>query len=151
LHITLKFLGDVDVSNVEQLTNAAKAAAASSELFEVAIVAPGAFRKRGKPAVLWLAIDEPSGALAELNSRLEDETAAAGFPREKRAFSPHLTIARIKVPEKNGELIEAHLAAPFEPAKFIVSELLVVRSDLGPSGSTYTTLSRHSLSGHLEI
>ena len=76
---------------------------------------------------------------------LETECAAAGFPHEQRAFRPHLTLARLRSAHGARELAAAHREAPFEPQSFKVSELVVMRSELGPGGSRYTPLSRHRL------
>ena len=76
---------------------------------------------------------------------LETECAADGFPREPRPFKPHLTLARIRSPQGAHELAATHRETPFEPQRFKVSELVVMRSELGPGGSRYTPLSRHTL------
>jgi 2'-5' RNA ligase len=79
-----------------------------------------------------------------LQRRLEDECAAAGFMREPRAFKPHLTLARLRTPKDAHALSDAHRRLPFGPHRFQVSELVVMRSELGPGGSRYTALSRHA-------
>ena len=88
LHLTLKFLGDVPVASVEQLSAAASLATSKVEPFEIVVEGCGAFPPRGQPRVLWIGIDDPSGKLSELNRALEDECANAGFAREPRAFHP---------------------------------------------------------------
>jgi 2'-5' RNA ligase len=145
LHITLKFLGDVEPSRVEALSSAAARAAASLEPFGLTIEEPGAFPPHGQPRVLWLGIVDVSGSLALMHRSLETECAAAGFPRESRAFKPHLTLARVRSPQGARELAAAHRETPFESQRFKVSELVVMRSELGPGGSRYTPLSRHAL------
>jgi 2'-5' RNA ligase len=81
-----------------------------------------------------------------LQRSLEDACAAARFPREPRPFKPHLTIARLRSPQGARELAAAHRETHFEPRSFNVSELVVMHSELGPSGSRYTPASRHPLS-----
>lgn len=145
LHITLKFLGDIETAHVEALSSAAARAAASLEPFELTIEEPGTFPPHGQPRVLWLGIVDPSGRLALMQRALETECAAVGFTRESRAFKPHLTLARVRSPQGARELAAAHRETPFEPQRFEVSELVVMRSELGPGGSRYTPLSRHAL------
>jgi RNA 2',3'-cyclic 3'-phosphodiesterase len=145
IHITLKFLGDVEVSRIEQLSRAAGRAAAHVEPFELTIAGPGAFPPHGPPRVLWLGIEDASGQLSNLQRSLEDECAAAGFQRDSRPFKPHLTLARLRTPHGARELADAHRAASFEPQTFNVSELVLMRSELGPGGSRYTPLSHHAL------
>lgn len=145
LHITLKFLGDIEPARVEDLSGAAARAAASIEPFELTIDTPGTFPSQGQPRVLWLRIGDVSGRLALMQRALEAECAAVGFPREPRPFLPHLTLARVRSPRGTRELAAAHRKTPFEPQRFEVSELVVMRSELGPGGSRYTPLSRHAL------
>lgn len=145
LHITLKFLGEIEQGRVEALQRAAARAAERERGFELGIEGTGAFPPRGLPRVLWLGVRDESGALARLQSSLEDECAIEGFAREKRPFHPHLTIARLRAPEGARALAVLHEQRGFEAAGFAVSKLSVIRSELGPGGSRYTELSRHSL------
>jgi 2'-5' RNA ligase len=145
LHITLKFLGDVESARVEALSSAAARTAASLEPFELTIDEPGTFPSQGQPRVLWLGIVDASGRLAHMQRALEAECAADGFERESRAFRPHLTLARVRSTQGARELAAAHRETPFESQRFRVSELVVMRSELGPGGSRYTPLSRHAL------
>jgi 2'-5' RNA ligase len=145
LHITLKFVGETAPERVEVLSGAATRAAQTIQPFSLALSGAGAFPPRGIPRILWLGIEDDSGALAQLHSRLEDECAAAGFAREKRPFHPHLTLARIRAPQSALELARLHQEIVFEPIKFDVTNLVVMRSELGPGGSRYTLISRHEL------
>lgn len=145
LHITLKFVGEVGAVRVEALSKAAGAAVEGFEPFGLSVEESGTFPPRGAARVLWLGVKGGSGQLARLQRRLEQECEAAGFPAEPRAFKPHLTLARLRTPKDAHALSEAHRHAAFGPCHFQVSELLVIRSQLGPGGSRYTPLSRHSL------
>jgi 2'-5' RNA ligase len=145
LHVTLKFVGEVGAARVEALSRAAGAAAEEFARFELSVEEAGTFPPRGAARVLWLGVKDPSGRLARLQRRLEEECEAAGFPREPRAFKPHLTLARLRTPQAAHALSEAHRRATFGPYRFEVSELIVMRSELGPGGSRYTPLSRHAL------
>src|SRR2546423_11395136 len=69
------------------------------------------------------------------------------FQRDSRPFKPHLTVARIRTPHGARELATAHRSTSFEPQNFSVSELILMRSELGPGGSRYTPLSRYPLGG----
>lgn len=148
LHVTLKFLGEVGAARVVELSRAAGAAAEGLAPFGLTVEGAGTFPPRGAARVLWLGVRDESGGLARLQRRLEEGCEAVGFPREGRAFRPHLTLARLRAPTKDAAgLSEAHRRAAFGPHPFRVSELIVVRSELGPGGSRYTPLSRHALSG----
>ncbi|MGB7924306.1 MAG: RNA 2',3'-cyclic phosphodiesterase [Pyrinomonadaceae bacterium] len=146
LHLTLKFLGEVEQGRVEALTQAAARATTGAQGFDISIEGAGAFPTRGLPRVLWLGVVDPLGGLARLQSRLEDECAVEGFAREERPFHPHLTIARLRTPEGARRLAELHRQAGFEAARFAAVELTLVRSELGPGGSRYSPISHHRLS-----
>ena len=143
LHITLKFLGEIELPRAEDLSGAASRAASRVMPFKLTIAEAGAFPPRGQPRVLWLDIKDTSGSLASLQHSLEDACAAAGFPRESRPFKPHLTVARLRSPQGARELAAAHREASFEPQTFTISELVVMRSELRPGGSRYSVVSRH--------
>ena len=145
LHITLKFIGEVEPARVEDLSRAAGAAVEGFQPFRLSIEESGTFPPRGAARVLWLGVKDESGQLARLQRQLEQACAANGFPREPRAFKPHLTLARLRTPKDAHALSEAHRHTTFGPYHFQVSELLVIRSELGPGGSRYTPLSRHAL------
>jgi 2'-5' RNA ligase len=145
LHITLKFLGEVEAARVPVLSRAAGAAAEGFGPFALSVEEAGTFPPRGAARVLWLGVRDESGGLARLQRRLEEECEAAGFQREPRAFKPHLTLARLRAPKDAHALSEAHRRSTFGPHAFTVSELVVMRSELGPGGSRYTPLSRHAL------
>jgi 2'-5' RNA ligase len=95
--------------------------------------------------VLWIGVDDSSGALLKLQQRLEDEFAREGFPKEDRAYRPHLTIARIRRPQNANRLAEIHLGFEFSNVALRLDELILFRSELSPKGSKYTAISRHRL------
>ena len=145
LHVTLKFLGDVDEPRAPSLRRAAEAATRGLSSFALTVEGTGSFPPRGAPRVLWLGLRDDSGRLAHLQSQLERECEREGFPRETRPFKPHLTLARLRTPRGARELAAAHGETPFGPLDFDIPELLLIHSQLGPGGSRYTPISRHPL------
>jgi 2'-5' RNA ligase len=145
LHITTKFLGEIEVSRVQALSEAAGRAAREASPFDLTLEGAGVFPPRGLPKVLWLGITDAAGALAFLQLSLEETCAAAGFAREARPFHPHLTIARLRSTQGARRLAERHKEMGFQAAGFAVADLVVIRSELGPAGSRYTVVSRHRL------
>ena len=143
LHVTLKFIGETDAARVESLARAAGAAVRGFGPFELSVEEAGTFPPRGAARVLWLGVRDGSGDLARLQRRLEEECAAAGFPREPKPFKPHLTVARLREPHEAAALSEAHRRTPFGPHLFEVLEFVLMRSQLGPGGSRYTPVSHH--------
>ena len=145
IHLTLKFLGAIPQTSVQNLSEAASRAVEGLGPFTIRLEQTGVFPPHGSPRVLWIGVDDLEGKLAKLHMRLEAESEKAGFPRESRSFHPHLTLARIRKPQHARTLASAHKATAFEPLEIAVSELLVIRSELGSEGSKYSTVSRHPI------
>ena len=145
LHVTMKFLGEMDQCRVEALSRAAERAAETVERFDMRLEGAGAFPPRGHPRVLWLGVVDPAGGLTRLYGRLQDECAVEGFAREERPFHPHLTVARLRSPAGARKLAALHKEMGFGAQSFSVMKLTVMRSELGPGGSRYTELSQHDL------
>lgn len=146
LHLTLKFLGEIEAARLEAVTRAGVRAAGACDRFEVSLREAGAFPAGGNPRVLWLGLHDASGHLAALQERLETECEREGFARERRPFRPHITIARIRFPNAAARHVaRLHRETEFAPAVFGVGEFVVMQSQLGAGGSRYTALSRHEL------
>jgi 2'-5' RNA ligase len=146
LHLTLKFLGELEPARIEALTRAAKRAAESASKFEVTLAEAGAFPASGNARVLWLGLRDETNRLVALHERLEEECARENFPREARAFHPHITIARIRIPSAAARhLAKLHSETAFDPVSFHVEEFVIMQSQLGAGGSRYTPLSKHEL------
>ena len=148
IHLTIKFLGNIPTSVVEKLSHAAASAVQSLSPFKLRAEHCGAFPGHGPPRVLWIGITDKSGQLTRLHTLLDEECASLGFPKESRPFHPHLTLARVRHPAGARPLAAAHRALEFSPVEFDVTELVVIRSELGQGGSKYTTISRHAVGAH---
>lgn len=141
IHLTLKFFGNVAVDRIETISHALDRAVKESSPFEIKVGETGAFRTQ----VLWIGVGDPAGKLAALHQKIEDECATKGFDKEDRAYRPHLTIARIRRPEGARRLADAHRQMRFENVAVAVNEVVLLRSELSPKGSTYTAISKHEL------
>jgi RNA 2',3'-cyclic 3'-phosphodiesterase len=145
IHLTLKFLGDIPEASVRNLSEAASRAVAGVATFTISLERTGVFPPHGSPRVLWIGVNDFEGKLGELHKRLEAEGEKAGFPSESRNFHPHLTLARLRKPQHARTLASAHKAMDFKAAEIVVSDLLVIRSELSSQGAKYSTISRHPL------
>ena len=146
LHLTLKFLGEQESARVAALTRAAQRAAESVERFCVTMRETGAFPLSGNPRVIWFGLNDDTHRLARIHGQLETEAEGEGFPRESRAFHPHITIARIRIPNDAARHVaNLHRELKFVPVSFTVTQLVVMHSQLGAGGSRYTPLSTHLL------
>lgn len=145
MHITLKFLGEIEERAADDLERAIAAAAAGVAPFDLAVVGLGSFPERGAPRVVWAGVRD-NGSLARLNAGLEHGLALLGFEPERRPFSPHLTIGRAKDPRGAGPLrgpLAREAATQFGSCR--IEELVLMRSELSPAGPTYTPLRHHRL------
>jgi len=138
IHLTLKFLGGVSATRLERITNAVKTAAERINPFDIEISGSGCFPSPRNPRVLWVGIADVPEELQRLYANLEDELAGIGFEREKRKFSPHLTIGRVRTPQNASRVADSLIAGSFAPERFHATEIVVMRSDLKPTGSIYT-------------
>lgn len=143
LHLTMKFLGDLDEESLQALLGAVKKTAKQIAPFDIEVSGTGVFPNRKRPRILWLGISDPERNLAGLNSILEAECASAGFAREKRNYKPHLTIGRLRQPHHSAELVAEHLKYSFEPVGFAAGAIAVVESRLLPTGSVYSVLEEY--------
>lgn len=145
LHVTLKFFGDLPLSRLESLVRAAERSTQAVQPFAIRLEGCGSFPPRGAPRVLWMGIQDSTNGLDQLYRVLEHECAAVGCEKEQRPFHPHLTVARVRHPQGASELARLHKETEFGPIDVPVSELVIIRSELGSSGSRYTEISRQSL------
>lgn len=147
IHLTLKFFGNVEVTRIEKISAAAERAVKEFSTFQIGIGETGVFPRPSRPQVLWIGVRDPSGQLTALQERFEDECAAEGFPKENRAYRPHLTIARLRKPEGARSLADAHLKMHFEATEVAINQLVIFRSELSPKGSKYSVISTADLRG----
>ncbi|MBJ7329492.1 MAG: RNA 2',3'-cyclic phosphodiesterase [Solirubrobacteraceae bacterium] len=139
LHVTLAFLGDRGPAERE----AAVAVVDTAEVRSVPIAlgAPLWLAPR-RPHVLTLGLEDPAGALAALQRNLVAElTARVGFAPERRAFLPHVTVARVR----RGARVRAESLEGPEPLRFSAEALVLFRSHLGPTGAGYEALTEVEL------
>ena len=146
MHLTLKFLGEVRDERVAEISEAAGVAAADSRPFEIRLAGCGCFPPRGRARIVHVGVAEPSGALEDCRDHCEKVFADLGFAAERRPFSPHLTIGRVREDRTDGGLRRAvELISP-QAVVQSVDAIYVVQSVLAPTGAQYTNLSRHALS-----
>lgn len=145
-HLTLKFFGNVPVDKLPRISAAAEEAVKHFSPIPIEISKTGVFPNVNRARVLWIGVNDSSGELARLQRMLEEQCEIAGFPKEDRAFKPHLTIARIRNPDGARQLAEAHMRTEFKPSEITLNELIVFRSEPSSKGSKYTSISQHPLS-----
>jgi len=149
MHVTLKFLGDVDPREIHNVCRVIEDAAAGVEPFELEIRGAGAFPNLRRPGTVWLGAGQGAEQLAALARPIEKALQRLGFRREPRRFHGHLTLGRVRrggpgVGEL-GELIRQH--ADYQAGRMKVRQATVFSSRLGPEGPTYEALGNTKLAG----
>ncbi len=139
LHLTLKFLGDVEPTRLDEIGRALEAAASGTRQFELGIAGAGVFPNARNPRVVWLGVREGREALLDLARRVEHAMEALGFPRDEKGFSPHLTIGRVRSPRNAQALVREATAVGAAPeASVRVARVELESSTLAPQGPTYS-------------
>jgi 2'-5' RNA ligase len=142
IHLTLKFLGDVPAPQVEAIADALGVACASYAPFTAHVGGLGCFPNPRRPRVIWVGVDEESGALANLQRDVERAMAQLGHPAERRKFSPHLTLGRVKRGSAADvqALGEYVVRASVTVGKLEATAVHLMRSELLPAGAVYSEL-----------
>jgi 2'-5' RNA ligase len=145
IHITLKFLGSVEEEMVSEIEMRLSAICANYRPFTATVRGAGAFPRLKYPNVLWVGMDVP-GELADLYQDIDRAMAELGFEREDRKFSPHLTIARVKDRRDSAPVVQE--LSTFKDTIFgtiNIDEILLMRSDLKPTGAEYSKIAGFKL------
>jgi RNA 2',3'-cyclic 3'-phosphodiesterase len=143
IHLTLKFLGDVSLSNLNLLTDMIQAEVSSHHQFEISVGGSGAFPNNRQPRVIWVGVEAPQELVVILNG-IETATARLGYAREERAFSPHLTLGRVSRNATSHDVKAISQTLDQTRVGFLgatwVEKIHLYRSDLRPTGAVYTQI-----------
>jgi 2'-5' RNA ligase len=149
LHVTLRFLGEIDAGRVPELTSRVREQTEELSPFRMRLGEPRPFPSLRRPTVVVLDVT-PEELFRELAAAVERGVVAAGFAPETRAFHPHLTLGRVQRQRRLGGdrrrtgrrfSTGMDVAAPADVA-CDVTESVLFRSELTPSGARYTALER---------
>ncbi len=142
LHLTLRFIGEVDEGTAEDIHTQLLTVTAAP--FTLTLAGLGLFGDRHRAHTLWQGV-ERSDELARLAAKVETAVVKAGRPPEPRKFAPHITLARIKaaIPGRIQEFIAA--APPHRAEAVPVDGFCLFRSTLGHGGPEYDVLERYPL------
>ncbi len=140
LHLTLKFLGEVSSERVKLIEQACLEATRGCKPLLLTTQETGFFPNARRPRVVWAGLQGDSADLQALHKSLEAQLATLGFAREEKPFHPHLTLGRVKTMKNIQQLVSRTEAYQLPLLAFTVSELVLMQSQLHPSGSIYTPL-----------
>ncbi len=148
IHITLKFLGEIPEAQVQSIAGATRQAVHNYSPFQLRTHRPGAFPGWNHPRVFWIGLQgEGVELLKQLQRSVESAMELLGFPRGKRAFSPHLTLGRVKQAEQCTRAARALREYPFPSLPIEVNAVKIIKSELRQGGAVYTDLETLLLSG----
>lgn len=142
IHVTLKFLGEVPEDKIEEVFAATEKALQATKPFTMSLEGMGGFPNLRRPRVIWIGAGSGQEKLSGLAKRIEEEMEEIGFPREKRRFSAHFTIGRVKSPRNIERLAELVESTDFQTEEIQVTEVVVMKSQLDPAGAIYTPLKK---------
>ena len=138
LHLTLKFLGAVTAPRLARVTEAVREAASRTRSFTITLAGVGAFPSPRRPRVVWVGVRDGADRLAALAANLDTELGRRKFPRERRPFQSHLTVARVRSggpPPDLSELLAG--LSDLGVGSQRVEAMFVMESTLRPSGAIY--------------
>ena len=143
LHCTLRFIGEADRHVAEDIAIAL--GTVRFPAFEVALEGVGQFDSRGRPNALWAGL-RPHDALTQLHHKIDQALVRAGQEPERRAYLPHVTLARMNAAAgPTDRFLESH--AGLASAPFAVEHFLLFESTLGREGAIYEAVERYPLAG----
>ena len=148
IHLTLKFLGEVHEDELEGIAAVLTEAVHGFAPLRLAAAGVGVFPSVKRARVIWMGLSGQLSEFASLQRSIEDRLATIGYPREKRPFSGHLTLGRVKGSIAVSRLTTAMDAfRVFASETFEVDRVVLFKSDLRPTGALYTELRQVTLSG----
>lgn len=151
IHLTLKFLGDTPADRFEAIAQAMAAASSGFAPFSFTVAGFGCFPNPKRASVLWVGAPEMPKSMAGLQRATDLQLTRLGYDKEKRAFSPHLTLGRVNKSISGAD--REKLAAVIMQTEVgvlgtvPVTKITLFQSDLRPGGAVYTALARVRLAG----
>lgn len=143
IHLSLKFLGDVSIANINILTDVIQTEVIVHHQFEISVGGTGAFPNNRQPRVIWVGVEAPQELVA-VQFMIDSATARLGYAREDRAFSPHLTLGRVSRNASSQEVKNISQCIEETRIGFLgatcVEKIHLYRSDLRPNGAVYTRI-----------
>ena len=140
LHLTLKFLGYTPELSNSEVIDHIQTITHNVKPFHLTIEETGCFPIPERPRVLWMGVTGDLKPLLNLVSRIERSLDGLGFPKERQVYSPHITLARVKYPQKWTPDVGLFLKSSYDPIDFPVDRVQFFSSELLPTGAVYTLL-----------
>jgi 2'-5' RNA ligase len=140
IHITLKFLGDTDEALIGKIEEIMKNAVKGLEPFKIKLRGAGVFPNPKYIKVIWVGMEDGQ-VLGEIANKIDEQLSELGFDKEKRKFSAHLTIARVRNARNKDQLLRIiENYKDFEFTTINIDSIKLKKSDLTPKGPIYSNL-----------
>jgi 2'-5' RNA ligase len=143
IHLTLKFLGDIESSRVGEIIEGIKNACVGISPFELKIKGLGVFPNPARTRIAWVGLADATDELSLLQRNIESEMEKLEYERETRKFSPHLTLARVRdqaTPDERERFGNLVTATAFSSERITVNSVSLMKSHLTRQGALYTRL-----------
>jgi len=140
IHLTLKFLGEVDSHQIEEIKELIKRAAADSSKFSIKLSGLGAFPKPEYPRVIWVGVGNNISVMEKMATFIDEGCSPLGFQKDERAFSPHLTIGRVRSSANKDKLRSKMAGISVGQVESVVGKVVLYKSELMSSGPIYKEL-----------
>jgi 2'-5' RNA ligase len=145
IHLTFKFLGEIELGRRQAIEAALVQASAAARPFHLRAEGVGTFPPTGAPKVVWCGVRGDLAAAARLRAAVEDRLAESGFPRETKAYHPHLTLGRVRGRPGGTwrDAVAPHLTA--QAGEFSVDAVVLFESLTLPQGAVHRARARFPL------
>jgi 2'-5' RNA ligase len=151
VHVTLQFLGYIEEEAIPKISAGLESVSRNHAPFELRVRGAGAFPNENRPRVLWVGCEDAQGKLKALATAVQAAMQPLGFEPERREFSAHLTLGRVKLPKPDAALTRALDSIKNEVfGAMRVEAVHLFESQLNPEGSIYSKLSSHELKGDFD-
>lgn len=141
IHLTLNFFGNIEENSIDDIFHAVNTVVPRFNPFHLEVRGVGVFPNISRPRVIWAGIEFERGTLDILHKELNTQLSRIGFEPDKREFTPHLTLGRVKTLKEKRQLIERiERVKDHNLGSFHVDNLFLFKSDLQPTGAVYTKL-----------
>ncbi|MDD5166551.1 MAG: RNA 2',3'-cyclic phosphodiesterase [Candidatus Omnitrophica bacterium] len=141
IHLTLKFLGEIDDKKIGEATKILEDNAKNEKTFPLRLASIGAFPKIDTPRVIWIGVAQGDSETKKIAGSLEDAFSKIGIPKEDRPFSSHITIGRVRSPQNRDKLVQELKtladSSGKENLEFTADKITLFKSTLTPKGPLY--------------
>jgi 2'-5' RNA ligase len=142
IHLTFVFLGDIEEELIIPIREALEAAASGTDPFETSLGAVGAFPNLRRPRVIWAGLEKGADEAVRFKQRIDEMLLPLGFEAERKRFSPHITIGRVRSTGRPGAIEQAAAEWILPQETWISQDVIFYQSELTRSGPIYTALAR---------